>query len=559
MTESLFTEYLSWDPALATQVGFHKYDHKLRDPTRRAYGHQAERLSEFISRLSGLSADGMTDDQALDREFALHLFRLRRFEIESLRRHEKASFAATELGNSLFLLFMRERPSVDVRLEAIAARMEAAPQFLERSRETLTRPYRRWNEILLETGERMPRFLKELQEDFATRPVGRDALQRLAKAVREATSALEEHNRWMRTDIIPRSSGEVSGAGRDLYREYLRLQAFGVTLEEALSIGQLCLDRVNAQKADLALKIVGNANVPDAVAMMRADHASDFDGVLKEYRESVLKARGFVQDRGLVTIPEGERLVVVPTPSYMAHVVPYAAQYEPGKYDEDMTGHFFVTPDQDNPATLEEHNHAAVVNTAVHEGYPGHHLHGICANKNPSRLRALYSSPDFAEGWGLYCEEMMLSQGYCDSPLGRLTVLNDLGFRIARQICDVKIAIGEMSIEQAAEFLAKESGTDAQAAISEAKAMTLAPTYYVSYFIGKLGVLQMLDDAKALLGERFGLRFFHDSLIYAGCMPMPFMRRALALRIRDKFELELGPPRESVFEYALRTMPSRIA
>jgi uncharacterized protein (DUF885 family) len=555
LAEAIFNEYLSWDPALATQLGVHKFDHLLRDPRAGAYAHEADRLSDLISQLTKLSPGGLTDEQLLDIEFAIGLFRLKRFEITALRRHERGSFAATELGNSLFFLFMRERPSVGTRLDAITGRIEAAPQFLERSRETLTHPCRLWNEILLETGERMPRFLRELQQHYESKPVERSSLGRLSKAIREATVALDEHNLWMKEEVIPQATNEAAALGPALYQEYLELQDFGLTVEEALSLAELHLERVKSKKADIAKSILGSPDSVQAIRLMRGDHAQDFESVLDEYRDSVLKAREFVKRHGLVTIPDGEKLVVAPTPSYMAHVVPYAAQYEPGKYDGDMTGHFLVTPDQGNPKMLEEHSHVSIVNTAVHEGYPGHHLQGICANKNPSLLRSLYSSSDFGEGWGLYCEEMMLSLGYGDAPMGRLTVLNDLAFRIARQICDVKLSVGQMSVEQAADFIARESGTDPQAAMSEAKAMTLAPTYYVSYFTGKLGMLQMLDDAKAVLRDDFSLRFFHDSLLYAGCMPMTFMRKALALKIRQKYRLELGPPRESIYEYALRISP----
>lgn len=549
-------EYLSWDPVLATQVGWHKHDHVLRDPTTRASAHQVDRMNDFISTLEHLRTDGLTGDQLIDRDFALHLFRLRIFELDELRKDEKAAFGVTDLGNSLFFLFSRERPSVGERLASIVARVAAAPEYLEKSKETVTNPYRLWNEILYETGERMPRFLSEVCDFFDTRSDDKDTLKDLRKAVSNANYALKDFNEWMRTEVIPDASDEIS-ISPGLYRKYLELQGFGVTPQETLALATAYLEDVNKKKREVAKGIVASGDPSEAVKKMRSDHAKDFEGVLKEYRQSVLRAREFVIKKDLVTIPEGELLNVTPTPSYMAHVVPYAAQYEPGRFDGDMTGQFLVTPDQGNPAILEEHSCVGIVNTSVHEAYPGHHLHGVCGNTNPSNFRLLNTSADFAEGWGLYCEEMMFSQGYNATPMGRLTMLNDLGFRIARQICDVKIPMQRMRLDEAAELLVRETGTDIQAATSEAKAMALTPTYYMSYFIGKLGVLMMRDDAQAALGDRFSLRFFHDSLIYSGCMPMPFMRKALALRIKEKFGNDLSPPRESVYDYAMRMLPIR--
>jgi len=556
ISRSMMEEFLSWDPVLATQVGWHKYDRVLRDPTRRASAHQVERLKDFISTLENIKPDRLTGDQKIDREFAIHLFRLRIFEIDQLRRDEKAAFGATELGNSLFFLFARERPSIDERLVSIVARVAAAPEFLEKSKETVTGPYRTWNEILYETGERMPRFLSEVIDFFEMRAADKDTLRELRNAVAVANDAIEDFNHWMKKEVIP-SACEETSIGPSLYRKYLAMQGYGVSPEETLSIAERYLEDVNRKKREVAKDIVKSGKAADAVRKMRADHAKDFDGVLKEYRQSVLKAKEFVIKKDLVTLPAGEQLVVTPTPSYMAHVVPYAAQYEPGKFDNDRTGLFLVTPDQGNPTVLEEHSRAGIVNTSVHEGYPGHHLHGICANTNPSYLRILRASPDFAEGWGLYSEEMMYSQGYNATPLGRLTMLNDLGFRLARQICDVRIPLENMSLDKAADFLVKETGTDIQAAVSEAKAMSLSPTYYASYFVGKLGILRMRDDAQAALGSGFTLRFFHDSLIYSGCMPMPFMRKSLSLRMKEKYGVELDTPEESIHDYAIRMLPER--
>ncbi len=553
LERSIMDECLSKDPAFATQVGWHKYDHKLGDLGPGAAKRHAELLGTMIGKLERVKPEGLDADQAIDRDYAIRFLKLRIFELSEIRRSEKVALAASELGNSLFLLVAREHPSFEERRDAIAARLEAAPAFLESSKKAVTDPWKLWNEIVYETGARMPAFLEEILGHFGSGSRNGEGERRLDRAVKEATDAVREFNLWVRDEVITGSSPRTS-IGPDLYGRYLELQDFGVTPDEALAIAERHLAEVSRRKAEIAKWIVGSSDATKAVKSMRADHPADFDGILSEYRSSASKAREFVKAKGLVTVPGGEELRIVSTPSYMRHIVPYAAQYEAGRFDDDRSGLFLVTPDPASPETLEEHSHAGITNTTVHEGYPGHHLHGVCANLNKSYLRILHQSPDFAEGWALYCEDMMISQGYNDNPLGRLAMLNDLGFRLARQIADVKLASGKMTLKEAAELLIRETGTSAPSAISEAKAMTLSPTYYSSYFVGKLGVLQMKEDAERALGGMFDLRFFHDSLIYSGCMSMPFMRRALGARMREKHGVDLGPPRESVYEYAMRTV-----
>jgi uncharacterized protein (DUF885 family) len=556
LERSIMDECLEQDPAFATQVGWHKYDHKLKDLSPGAANRQVESLKDMIRKLEKVGSQGLDDDQAVDRDYALRFLRLRIFELSDIRRSEKVALAASELGNSLFLLVAREHPSFEERRDAITARLESAPGFLESSKSTVKDPWKLWNEIVYETGVRMPAFLQEIRAIFGSGARNGKGDRRLDRAVKDAADAIQEFNLWVRDEIIPGSSPRTS-IGSELYGRYIELQDYGVTPDEALSIAEGYLAEVDRQKAEVAVGIVGSSDAAKAVRSMRSDHPADFDGILKEYRSSAAKAREFVKLKALAAVPEGEELRIISTPSYMRHVVPYAAQYEAGRFDDDRSGLFLVTPDPASPETLEEHSYAGIANTTVHEGYPGHHLHGVCANLNKSYLRLVHQSPDFAEGWALYCEDMMISQGYNEGPLGRLATLNDLGFRLARQIADVRLASGRMTLKEAAELLIKETGTSAPSAISEAKAMTLSPTYYCSYFVGKLGVLQMKEDAERALGGRFDLRFFHDSLIYSGCMSMPFMRRALGVKMKEKFKVDLGPPKESIYHYAMRTLDAQ--
>jgi len=124
---------------------------------------------------------------------------------------------------------------------------------------------------------------------------------------------------------------------------------------------------------------------------------------------------------------------------------------------------------------------------------------------------------------------------------------------------EIKLAKGEMSIAEGAEMLTKECSTDPNASLAEAKNCAMSPTYYCSYLIGKLAVLQLREEVQRTLGGRFSLKFFHDALLYTGCLPMPFMRRGVALRLKEQHGLELPPQKETLYEYAMReaSSPSR--
>jgi uncharacterized protein (DUF885 family) len=551
LAKSLMEEFLSWDPSFATQVGWHRYDRILRDPSHRAAKHIADRCRGLLSDLSNYSAGTLSEEQEIDRDLAIHILRLKIFEIEELRLFERGSLACNEVGYSLFFLFARDHPSFEERLESMIFRLEAIPGFLNASRKVLKSPYRLWNEAALETGKEVPELLRNIErlaEAKGTDPTSRDRLER---AIGNSAKAIEAHNKWLAERVIPSSDSRCT-IGSDEYDRYFEIKGYGLTTDQALEIGEKYLGLTKKRMIRIASQIVSSGSPEEAMDTMKCDHAKTFEGVLKEYRESVKAAREFVIKEDILTIPENEKLLVLETPLFMRPMFAFAAQFEPGKFDGNRTGMFMVTPDETNPDLLREHSRASIVNTTVHEGYPGHHIQGICANTNPSPIRVLIASPDFGEGWGLYTEDMMISQGYNENPLGRFMTNNDLIFRIVRLIVEIKLAKGDMTLDEATEMLSRECAMESKAAWKEARSCAMTPTYFTAYFLGKLALMQLREDVERTMGPMFSLKFFHDALLYAGCMPMAFMRRSVALRLKQQYGMVLGPQKETLYEYAIR-------
>src|SRR5207247_6321767 len=124
----------------------------------------------------------------------------------------------------------------------------------------------------------------------------------------------------------------------------------------------------------------------------------------------------FIRQPDPARIPQNEELTVTETPSYLRHVIPCAAYNAPPRFEARKQGFYMVTPVEDKPAMLREHSYAGTRNTAVHEGYPGHHLQLTCASLNPSHARILGDAVETVEGWAHYCEDMMKEAGLSEDP-----------------------------------------------------------------------------------------------------------------------------------------------
>ncbi|MGZ8848055.1 MAG: DUF885 family protein, partial [Pyrinomonadaceae bacterium] len=161
----------------------------------------------------------------------------------------------------------------------------------------------------------------------------------------------------------------------------------------------------------------------------------------------------------------------------------------------------------------------------VHEGVPGHYLQLVIswAHENPIRRR--YYDSGANEGIGFYAEELMFQFGlFDDRPRLREIMYNFMRLRALRVEVDVKLATGEFTIDQAADYLEKIVPVDRGTARQEAVFFASSPGQAITYQIGKLQIMKFLADARLNQKEKFSLRAFHDYLWKNGNVPVALLR-----------------------------------
>ena len=214
---------------------------------------------------------------------------------------------------------------------------------------------------------------------------------------------------------------------------------------------------------------------------------------------------------------------------YLRNVIPFAAYFDPPKFDSRPSGIYIVTASVDNdPNAMREHNYSSISNTSIHEAYPGHHLQLSVAGRHPSLTRLMVEAPEFVEGWAMYCELMMREQGFDTAPKHRVMMHTDAVWRACRIILDVKLQRAEITVDKAVDFLVEQTGFERPQAAAEVNWYTYRPTYPLSYLLGRQLLLRLRADEQQRLGSSFSLKAFHDAMLNAGSLPVSFQRRLLA-------------------------------
>jgi uncharacterized protein (DUF885 family) len=89
---------------------------------------------------------------------------------------------------------------------------------------------------------------------------------------------------------------------------------------------------------------------------------------------------------------------------------------------------------------------------------------------------------------------------------------------------DVKLALGEFTLDQAADYLARMVPMDKKTAHAEASMFATSPGQAISYQAGKLQITKFLADARLKAGDKFDLRAFNDFVWRNGNVPIELQR-----------------------------------
>ena len=158
-----------------------------------------------------------------------------------------------------------------------------------------------------------------------------------------------------------------------------------------------------------------------------------------------------------------------------------------------------------------------------HEG--AHYQQLSLSNAHPNPIRRRYYDSGANEGIAFYNEEYLLQAGlFDDAPHTRTVIWNFARLRALRVEADVRLATGEMSLDDAVDFFVRHVPMDRQTAFEESCFYAGNPGLALSYQTGKLQLMSLVAAAVEADGEAFSLRRIHDAIWLDGNVPFSLLR-----------------------------------
>jgi uncharacterized protein (DUF885 family) len=444
-------------------------------------------------------------------------------------------------GSAIFLMLSRNYAPYEKRMKAISSRIGQLPRYLTqyRTRFDRTRTVTHWTEMAIETCRGFPAFLKYVGESSKD-TIPESLHSEMLRNIERAEAASVDHLKFLE-ELLKNATPDFA-MGKARFAKLMRIRLMTLTPDEMLAIGMRTLEELKQEKARLLEKMAPKGGgEADVYRQVHADCAPTFEGVIEMVARDIQNAKEFIIKNQIATIDPGTVIRVLETPEFLTYSVPSAALTMPARFESVQGGEYLITRPKNPEEIGALWNRSSIINTSVHEAFPGHFHQGVMANRKPWMHSlanwligsdTMVTSWETMEGWAHYCEKMMYDHGYEASDAAYLAMLDGAIWRACRVVYDIKLAYGEASIQEMAEMLAKEASTPYDAALSDVKGFSRAPGYAVSYLIGRYLVFELKREFQNELGPEFDEKKFHDLLAENGNLPLYLARKAVRLGLR---------------------------
>ena len=538
LAERYLRAHYEFHPTEATAEGLHQYDLALETRSPEQVAREVRRLRSTLAELSRLPEWRLSGEARQDHLLLQSHARAALLELEETRTHERDAGLYNRLAAaSIDHLLKRSYAPIEQRFDALIQRERQIPRLLEEARANLTAPTRLHTETAIQEVRGSVEFFRRVvPQMFERAGGGRLSAERRAEfsTTNEAVVvALARFGEWLERDLLPRASADFALGAETLRRKLLYEEMIERAPADLVREGERELRRTQEEMRALSEEIAPGEGTAAALRSLRREHPSA-GGLVGETRAELARVRAFIATQQLLTPPREGVLQVAETPLY-ARAVHDASLDAPGLAARPTDEAFFyVTPPDRawDARRREEHlglyNRYALPLISIHEGYPGHYYQLLVARSAPaaasSRVRSLFRSASFVEGWAHYSEQMMLDEGFGgNNPKLRLAQLHLSLVSLCRYLASLRMHGQGMSYEEATEFFIREGFLSRANAEREARRAAFEPASLAATH-GKMEILKLRAAWREELGASFRLADFHDRLLSYGALPFKILR-----------------------------------
>jgi Bacterial protein of unknown function (DUF885) len=544
--DSFWDAYFKFYPTAGTLQGFTKYNDKLEDPSEGNLDKFNELMDGFNQELvSKIDKTKLSPDNQVEHTMLLDFLDLEFLKLQNLVPWEYNPLLYNELFiNSLRSVLVKNGAS---GVAAATARAKLVPGLVKRAKDSLKTPPQEYTQAAI---TQMPSIIDFYRTEIPNLSGGASALQ--AEVVK-AITALEDYQRFLQGDLLPKSTGNFRAG--DSHLRMLRMTSQGnlPIIEEVVprsqsdvknvrnAMGEICIpyfklmyptinpDQLAAQKGvDVAITSV----IQGVLDKLSVEHIGK-DEYLGRIGQAMDNLKDFIQRTNLMEIPP-ESLKIEPMPAYMIRGLWFQLT-GPGAYEPAGPFTLYV---RDIPASwaadqttsfLEEHNNYYIDYMTVQRVFPGSFVPAYFTRKDPSIIKRMAPNQALLKGWPVYIQNMLVLGGYRNYDLRtRLHQLKLLLKTVIDFQMDLNIHQGTYTKEKVVDYMTRSGFMTQTEAEGHWRQIILNPGEASLAYIGFQEILDLEKEYRQLKGEAFNPREFLQTLLSYGAIPLRTLKTKIA-------------------------------
>ncbi len=535
LTSKAFDTIDRFLPCTATIRGVHRYDDLLENWSNQSCASAEEAISNIASQLTAFTSHNLPPSSVIELIITLENIAetLHLLTFERPWEYDPLTYLLP-FGSALHYMRERDYSPFRERMEAMASRLERFPQFLRDAQERLkpSSSFHVRSAIPVAFGLKL--YIQELIIWLGSKAPEYSSI--INPGAIKSIEALMSFREYLMNSLLPEAERRKPSYYASLHHKVRKESLTLYSLEHLWELAETGLNGAMHELETHASTLSGKESWPALIEKLRRIHPT-LDTLKESYMQALLSSQHFTETK-VTDIPSGPPVRLIDTPIFFRIKYPTVSFAAAGGLESVQQTFLCLTPIVTGFSEIEELNQLAehclgrIEFTAVHEAFPGHHLHLLYATSHPQEIVRRSRSLMTCEGWAFYCEEMAQQKGYL-SPEGILFSLEAKAWRFARMWIEVGFHSGKISYNDACKTIKERLYATQEIAEAEALRCIINPGEASAYCLGKLE-FDSLKKEYLRINPTLDEKQFHEAFLKAGAVPIRLL--AIMLGLRDERE-----------------------
>ena len=546
--DNYFDAYFKFFPTSGTLADYYKYNDSLEDFSSRAVDRFHDALDGFNQEIvAKIDKTKLSPEGQIDYDIMVTALERVYIDFENLLPWEyNPLYYNTIFINSVHSVLNGDFAPLDARVKSATERCKQIPNLVRRAKDNLKTPAQIYTETAI---EQMPAILAFFRNEAPALVQGSAGSAAFTAEQAKAVAALEDYLNFLKTEVLPRSTGNFRWA--EAHSRLMRTLVQGnLTQDElvarsradynnirremllvAISFHKIMYPEIDIERLQKPEEEMRDYIIQNVFNKIQTEHTTR-DGFIAAIRSAADGVRQFLTEKNLVELP-ADTLAIEPMPAYLRGVS-MNQLILPGPFQAAGSSKFLLAPIPEGwsaekaASFLQEYNDFFIDFFTVQRVFPGMFVPAIVNFKTGSLVRKAVPNQALLRGWPVYIEEMLVTNGYKDYDLRvrlnqlKLMLKNVIDFQM-----ELNIHQGEMTKEQVITYMTRRGFQTEAEAESKWNHILLNPGDAALAYIGFLEIFDLEKDYKAVKGADFEARDFLKALLNHGAVPLRNLKMKL--------------------------------